>query len=189
MVVVFAGFVITGCAGTQQKAHTHSPESVFTESQGTVIPAGFGELVLQASIKTHPAGFYPLESGDSHHGADHYPFAVRIGGQSATWHVEGVKADTPKYAPDGTDPKDPEAGPGMRYTLNKKLLLNVGMHDVRIALPDDSIKAFAKVTVAAGKTAVVTFKPVYKMKDLPVRSPSYRKGIAKLEVFVNDQKQ
>lgn len=189
MVVVFAGLFLAGCAGVQQKAHTHNSESAFTESQGTAIPAGFGELALQGSIKTHPAGFYPLESGDSHHGSDHYPFVVSIGAQSTTWNVKGVKADTPKYAPDGSDPKDPEAGPGMRYSLDKRLLLKPGVYDVRIELPDDGVEASAKVTVVEGKAVSVNVKPIYRMKDLPVRSPCYRKGVSSIEVLVNGAKQ
>lgn len=190
-VCVLSAILMTGCA---PKRHTHdyaqqqASGKVFTEVAGDVIPKGLGVVHVLTSLKTHPAGFYPLESVDSHHGSDHYPFVLVIGEQAATLNVTGVNADTPKYAPDGSTPKDPEAGPGMRYTLDKRLSLKPGAYDIRLELPDDNASAVARISIVEGKAAVVEFRPIYKMKDLPVRMQSYRKGVSSLEVYVDGKK-
>ncbi|MCE5201708.1 MAG: hypothetical protein LLF78_04275 [Synergistaceae bacterium] len=190
--LVLTGLLLAGCAAGQLNTHNHDSQvsrDTFVEAIAEAVPAGFGYLVIQTSIKTHPEGFYPMESSASHHGADHYPFVVTVGQQSVTWSVEGAQADTPKYAPDGSTPKDPEAGPGMRYSLDKRLRLKPGIYDVRIELPDDNAISVAKVTIREGRTAVVEFKPLYKMKNLPFRMPSYLKGVSSLEVYIDGKKQ
>lgn len=191
-VVLLIGLLMTGCAGMQQKTHSHDSlvaGDIFVEATRDAVPAGFGQLVIQTTIKTHPEGFYPMESASSHHGTDHYPFAVTVGTQSATWSVKGVQADSPKYAPDGSTSKDPEAGPGMRYTFDKRLRLKPGTYDVRLDLHDDNVTSTAKVTIQDGKSVVIEFKPVYRNKDFPVRMPSYRKGINSLEVYIDGKQQ
>lgn len=192
MVVLLVGLLMTGCAGMQQKTHSHDSKvagDTFVEASGEALPAGFGDLVIRTAIKTHPEGFYPMESASSHHGTDHYPFTVTVGAQSATWSVTGVQSDTPKYAPDGSTPNDPEAGPGMRYALDKRLRLKPGTYDMRLDLPDDNVTSIAKVTIQDGKSVIIEFKPVYRNKTFPVLMPSYRKGINSLEVYIDGKQQ
>ncbi|MCJ7786395.1 MAG: hypothetical protein MUP41_20885, partial [Desulfobacterales bacterium] len=89
---------------------------VFKQAQeGESIPGEFVELTITSSIKTHPEGFYLLESKRSLHGKAGYPFLINIDGQAATWKVDGQKESTPTYDENGK--RSPEGGEGMKYNL------------------------------------------------------------------------
>ena len=94
-------FRFSGAEPLQKKyrqGHRVLKTDVFTEpGDGEVIPAGFAELTIKASIKTHLEGHYVLESRESLHGKEKYPFLVRIDGQAARWEVVGVRDVKPAY--------------------------------------------------------------------------------------------
>ncbi|MDP2156637.1 MAG: hypothetical protein Q8K68_02875, partial [Nitrospirota bacterium] len=79
-----------------------------------------------------------LESKESLHGKVKYPFVVNIDGQAARWEVDGVKDVKPAYDADGKTSRDPEAGEGFRYVLEKKIRLRAGSHRVFFGLPEDN---------------------------------------------------
>jgi hypothetical protein len=115
---VLIGLAIAGCgiAAKQITLKSQSERtSVFTEVQaGEPIPKGFADLIIRADIKTHLEEYYFLESKESIHGKQGYPFLLNINGQAVVWKVAGIKESKPKHDKDGKRSLHPEAGDGMR---------------------------------------------------------------------------
>jgi hypothetical protein len=149
--------------------------------EGTV-PAGFGDLIIKASIKT------PLESKESLHEKPGYPFLLNIDGQAVLWKMDGRKVTIPRYDDKGKTSLDPDAGVGMKYILEKRVRLAAGVYKVFFALPGDDYFIETDATVKEGKQAVLEFKPVYQYKTFPTRIPTFEKGIKKFEVYLNNEK-
>src|SRR3990172_1571800 len=105
--------------------------------EGEPIPREFVELTIRSSIKTHLEGFYLLESKRSFHGKAGYPFVANIDGQAVTWKVDGQKENIPTHDENGK--RSPEGGKGMRYNLQKKILLRAGSHQIFLALPGENL--------------------------------------------------
>ena len=82
-------------------------------------PQGFADLVVKAEIKTHREGYYIAESKESPHGKPGYPFVLNVDGQAAVWKVDGQKDVKPASDEKGKTSKDPEAGTGIKYVLEK----------------------------------------------------------------------
>jgi hypothetical protein len=147
----------------------------------TTLPKGFVDLTITSSIKTHLEGFYLLESKDSLHGKPGYPFVLNIDGQAVTWKVDGQEEDTPPY--DESGKISPEGGDGMRYNLQKKILLRVGAHNVFFALPEEELLLRFEFELQAGKSNVLEFRPVYRHHGKQPRHFSH--GVAEVEVVLN----
>lgn len=164
---------------------TSEQSDVFTEVAGyEAAPSGYGDVVITASIKTHLEGCYAGESRTSAHGKDAYPFLFNIDGQAALWKVEGKRHELPKYI-DGKTSRDPEAGDGMKYILNKKIRLRVGSHRLFFGLPEDDYSCEFVISVNEGETQMLEFKPEYKYKTLPTRIPTYMKGVSYYVILAN----
>ena len=159
---------------------------VFTVLKNADAPAqGFAVLTIKATIKTHLAGYYALESKDSLHGKPGYPFLINIDGQAETWKVDGQRESLPLYHKDGKTSHDPDAGEGIKYVLEKRLRLNAGIHKVFIGLPGDDYFKEIEISLTEGDTYTLEFRPVYKYKTRPTRIPRFEKGIKEFEVFLN----
>ena len=156
---------------------------VFNEvlSEGP-IPAGFADVVIRLSVKTPVAGYYPLEAKRS---AAAYPFVVNIDDQAVQWQAEGKKHVLSKYV-DGKTSRDPEAGEGMKYMLEKKVRLAAGSHKVFLGLPEESQFTMADVSVKSGGLYTLEFKPKYRYKTIPTRIPTFLKGVDRLEVIFTE---
>jgi hypothetical protein len=135
--------------------------------------------LLRASIKT------PLESDNSLYGRPGYSFLVNIDGQAAMWAVGGIKDSKPAYDTDGKTSRDPEAGEGIKYVLEKRLRLRAGQHHVFFGLPEENYSTITDIMLQDGEKAVLEYKPIYRYKTLPTRIPTFLKGIDKYEVFLN----
>ncbi len=126
MFLIAIGIILTGCGvATKDIARMSQSEKtdVFTEViSGESAPAGYGDVVIKASLKTPLAGYYPLESKSSARGKEIYPFVLNMDGQAVHWQVEGQKHVLPEYVY-GKTSRDPEAGEGMKYLLEKKVRL------------------------------------------------------------------
>ena len=84
-------------------------------------------MVIKASLKTHlPGEGTLLESGSSPHGGPFYHFTVNIDGQAVTWKVPGQRENLPVVK----DRDSQDEGDGMRYTLEKKIRLRAGTHQI-----------------------------------------------------------
>ncbi|MBI5075828.1 MAG: hypothetical protein HZB62_11780 [Nitrospirae bacterium] len=191
IVVMLTELSLLGCGTAANKIQAGSQSvrtDVFMEvKDGGTIPKGFADLVIKATIKTHIEGYYVLESKESRHGKQKYPFLVNIDGQAAQWEVDGIKDVKPAYAADGKTSRDPEAREGFKYVLEKKLRLNAGPHKVFFGLPEDNYSTEVKISLMEGEMNILEFRPMYKTKSIPTRSPTFMKGIDKYEVFLNNK--
>lgn len=190
-VIVAALGLMAGCSGAATMIHARSQSEradVFQEMpEGVSISAGYADLVIKASIKTHLEGYYADEPKDSAHGRESYPFLINIDGQAVLWKAEGKKHELPKYV-DGIASRDPEAGNGMQYVLEKKVRLAAGAHKVFFGLPEEPYYTEADITAVSGNAYVLEFKPKYWHKHVPTRMQTFLKGIYMYEVYVNGVK-
>jgi hypothetical protein len=186
MIVIAIGIILVSC-GTATKEIARMSQSektgVFTEATAEgPIPAGSADVLIKASIKTPPERYYALESKESAHGKPGYTFLVNIDGQAALWKAEGRKHDLPKYI-DGKTSRDPEAGEGMKYVLEKRIRIAPGAHRVFFGVPGEAYYTSTDITVMSGVLYVLEFKPVYRYKTLPTRIPTFLKGISNYRIF------
>jgi hypothetical protein len=187
MVTIIA--ILAGCGATTREIARMAQsvkEDVFTEVQaeGTV-PANLSYLLVKTSIKTPLEGYYVLESKASMHGKPGYPFLLNIDGQAVLWEVEGRKETIPRYDEKGKTSRDPDAGVGIKYSLEKRVELAPGIHKVFLALPGEDYFIEADISVKAGVHAVLEFRPVYRYKTYPTRIRTFLKGIKQYEVYLN----
>jgi len=188
-VAALTGLSLLGC-GTKAKeiqARSQSEKTdIFTEvKDGGSIPKGFVDLNIKANIKTHIEGYYILESKESQHGKQKYPFVLSISGQAARWEVDGVKEMNPEFYADGKTSHDPTAGLGFKYVLEKKIRLKAGTHNVFFGLPEDNYALGVDISLKEGEMSILEFKPIYMTKSIPTRIPTFMKGVNKYEVFLN----
>ncbi|MCL4477189.1 MAG: hypothetical protein M1508_13375 [Nitrospirae bacterium] len=183
---------LLGCGTAAKEIQSRSlgeKLDVFTEiSNESEIPKGFADLIINANIKTHIEGYYVLESKESLHGKPGYPFVINIDGQGIKWKVDGVKDIRPAYEADGKTSRDPEAGEGLKYVLEKKIRLHAGTHKVFLGFPEENFFAEGEVTLTEGGENILEFKPVYRYKTHPTRIPTFLKGIKEYEVYLNGNK-
>ena len=178
---------IVACADSMKQISRMSQSErvdVFTEvTADEPVPSGFSDVVIKASIKTPLEGYYSLESKESAHGKPDCTFLVNIDGQAVQWKVAGQKHELPAFI-DGKTSRDPEAGEGMKYVLEKKVRLASGAHNVFFGLPGDAYCITTAITLKSGVSYVLEYKPVYWYKRLPTRIPTFLKGIERYEVVV-----
>ncbi|MDA8239202.1 MAG: hypothetical protein M0Z67_02400 [Nitrospiraceae bacterium] len=180
---------LLGCGTAAKEIQSRSlggKTDVFKEvSNGSAIPKGFADLIIKANIKTHVEGYYVLESKESLHGKQGYPFVFNIDGQGITWKLAGVKDIKPSYEADGKTSRDPEAGEGLKYVIEKKLRLAIGRHRVYFGLPEDKYAVEFEIALGDGEIGVLEFKPIYRTKRIPTRIPTFLKGIDKYAAFLD----
>lgn len=190
--MIMLGIVFAGCGTTAKEIQMRSQSEktdVFTEvKDGGIIPKGFAELIIKANIKTHIEGYYVLESKESVHGKQKYPFLVNIDGQAALWKVDGIKDSRPAYDGNGKTSHDPEAREGMKYTFEKRVRLATGTHKVFLGFPEENFLMEVEVTLTEGGENILEFKPVYRYKTHPTRIPTFLRGIKEYEVYLNANK-
>ena len=159
---------------------------VFAEVPGDGnVPAGFVVLVIKASIKI-PLEEDCLDSKTPAQGRSDYPFLVNIDGQAVLWMAEGQKETIPLYER-GYTSRDPDAGTGIEYRLEKKIRLAVGMHKIVFGLPKKEYLSAFKVTLNSGESQVLEFKPRYRYKTYPLRIPTFLNGLENYEAILNGQ--
>jgi hypothetical protein len=155
---------------------------VFTEAADGPAEPGKVDLILRISIKTHPQGFYLLESDKSLHGKPGYPFIVTIDGQTTVWRVDGQPEATPSY--DAAGIRTPEGGEGRRYALEKRLRLTAGAHMIEIDLPEEPYAQSIRVVLEErGKPYLLELRPVYQRPGN--RRPTFLHGISRLDPFMD----
>jgi hypothetical protein len=157
--------LISGCASVTKQSDTAcdgpwagGPVTEITMTEGSTL--GRGDLVIKATIKTHPVGFYLFEPRSHLHGKPGFPFVVVIDDKTFEWHDDGQREVLPFYDEKG-DPM-PEGGEGIRYTIEKKLVLSPGRHRVTLELPSEKKSITVSAELVGDRTAyVLEFKPVY----------------------------
>jgi hypothetical protein len=185
LILVIFMIALGGCAATQQiKIKSQSERTdVFQEVPKDALPsAGFADLSIRASIKTHLKGAFPIEFGDTRHGEPDYPFIINVDGQAAIWKVDGqretIRAESVKEM-------NPETGEGMRYILEKRIRLAPGMHRVFFSLPSEKVAMEMQVALVEGDANSLEFRPVYR-SALRV-SENFISGISRFKAYFNGQ--
>jgi hypothetical protein len=187
-IVVVLGFM-AGCSGAATMINAKSQSGrtdVFRELPGEgSIPAGYADVVVKASIKTHIEGYYADESKDSAHGKEVYPFLINIDGQAVLWRVKGEMHQLPTFI-EGKTSRDPEAGEGMKYVLEKKIRVAAGSHRVFFGLPEEPYCLAADISVTSGRSYVLEFQPKYWHKHLPTHIPTFLRGVNTYEMSLSE---
>ncbi len=178
---------LSGCALTTTEIARRSKSTrtdVFSEApwEGPA-PAGFVDLVVKATVKIPPQPGATAEQTSS------LPFLVNIDGQAVQWAAAGHQENTPRYTAAGYESRDPEAGLGIRYRLEKTIRLASGTHRVIFGLPREGFLSAFKITLPERKSQVLEFLPLYRSDDQykrgPVRLPSFARGIAGYQARLN----
>jgi hypothetical protein len=169
-ILLVVGFVvimasISGCASvaTQTDILCEGPlaDGPVVEVPTAVNPTpGMVGMIIKATIKTHPEGFYLLEPESHMHGKTGFPFVVVIDNKTFEWHDDGRREVLP-FCDENGDPM-PEGGEGIRYTVERELLLNPGPHRVTLKLPSEKKNITVPLEpVADHAPHILEFKPVY----------------------------
>jgi len=181
--------ILSGCGSAAKTIAARSASErsdVFTEVAGSeAAPSGYADVLITASIKTHPEGFYKGEASAQAHGMEAYPFLFNIDGQAAVWKAEGRKHELPSYV-DGKTSKDPEAGEGVKYVLHKKIRLRAGSHKLFFGLPEDDYYREVVINFKEGDAQMLEFRPEYKYKTRPTRIPTYLQGVSSYDILLNN---
>ena len=139
-------------------------------------------MIIKATIKTHPEGFYLLEPKSHMHGKTGFPFVVVIDDKAFEWHDDGHSEMLPFFDEKG-DPM-PEGGDGIRYTIEKKVLINQGRHRVTLKLSSEkkSITVCAEL-VGDRESHILEFKPVYNGPE--TRRFGFLYGVVDMHAFLD----
>lgn len=180
--------VMTGCAGNGhiiETAKVGVREDVFQKVDGNVIPAaGYSDMQILSSIKTHREGAYIFEKSD--HGKPGFLLLVNIDG-----HVLPLGGEMRHETGEHIGQRDPEAGVGTRYTFNHSIRLKPGLHMVTVAIPDDDIVWKKEIHIKEGKNRM-EIKPVYRKANRKrgigfLGDTSYSQGIKAVRVLMNNE--
>ncbi len=173
-----------GCGGTVKQIPTESQAmrtDVFTEvKHQQPLPKGTVDLMIKASIKTPPVGYYLLESSPSREEKEGYPFELNIDGEEIVWRVKRKSEATPRYDENGRT--IPEGGEGIRYVLEKKIRLRPGFHHVVFGLPDENYYTEVKISLKEGKPHTLEFQPAYGTRK---GGRSFYHGIKSYDAFLD----
>jgi hypothetical protein len=182
--IIFA-LLLGGCATNtavteqiQKKAMEQG--SVFEELKTGTPGAGFGVLIIRATMKTVKEGFYPLESKTALHGKSEYPFVFNIGGQGVVWMAKGTADIQPRQI---DNHRNPEGGDGVKYTLEKKISLKTGSYRIYVGLAEEKLQKTVDIDLAAGSASILEFKPVYGRDK--GWGPRFYKGVRDFEIFLD----
>jgi hypothetical protein len=176
---------LSGCGHAMKVIHEkeHSLRAdVFTEiREDRIVPEGFADLSIKASIKTHDVGYF-FEPESSLHGKPGYPFVINIDGQAVIWKVEGEEESTPLYVKE--EKHLPEGGKGRCYNLDKKVRLSAGSHHVFFGLPGEEYYTESNLILKSGESYTLEYKPFYDQSG-PLHHTEFVYGVKKLEVYLN----
>ena len=183
--IVLLALLFLGCSGTEnliKEKMISSRTDVFSEITGESQPLnGFSDLLITAQVKTHSERHYPWQEKGLPADERKFRYLFNIDGQAVTWDVAGKVEDTPVYDENGK--KTFDGGEGIKYSLEKRIRLRAGPHDVFLALPSEDVISQAEITVEPGIQYKLEYKPIYDWDHL--HHQSYRHGIGGFEVFFN----
>jgi hypothetical protein len=176
--------ILSGCVSTTNEIARWSSGArtgVFVETPaGGTPPAGFVDLVVSAAIKIPSSSSQEIQE---------YPVLLNIDGQAVRWSVNGQRESLPLYDKDGYPSRNPDAGDGMKYRLEKRIRLATGLHKIVFALPNEDYLSEFKIRLSEGETWVLEFKPHYRFAAHPRRMPVFRttflQGIERYDAVLN----
>ena len=189
-IFITSGLLFGGCATNTavkeqiQKKAVEQAAAFEGMKDGTTID-GFSVLTIRATMKTPIEGFYPLESKSALHGKPEYPFVFNIGGQGVVWLAKGLP-DKQTESIDGK--KNPEGGQGIKYTLEKRIMLKPGDYKIYVGLTEENLQKEFDVTIFEGKTRVLLFMPLYFTGRYTRNTGSFYRGLRDFEVYLSGKK-
>ena len=175
-ILILAGCTSTPASVPCQIANTGS--SIAECDPSAPIPSRKGSLTIKTSFKTHQRDYYPLESDDSFHGSERIPIKVTINDAHVLWHISGKPHSLPSYNPDGSRNRNPEAGEGMMYTLEKTIIVDPGTYIITVTIGNDITVENIDVVIEPGIPQIVELLPEYYFCTRGSRSRSHFHGIA-----------
>ncbi len=185
VLLVSLAIIFTNCGAAREQIRTQSVterEGVFQEvatAEGP--PAGFADVVIKASLKTHlPGKGTLLESGDSPHGGPFYSFVLNIDGQAVTWKVPGQRENIPVLR----DRHSQEEGDGMKYGLEKRIRLRAGTHRIFLGVSEEDYTKTVTVNLQEGKSYTLEFQPIYPRYKQG--HPAFRLGLLGFNVRIDN---
>lgn len=187
-IFITSGLLFSGCTShtavrEQIQMKSMEPGAVFEELKDGSSTVGFTVLTIKATMKTVKEGFYPLESGSALHGKPGYPFVFNIGGQGVVWMAKGFPDIQPSHI---DDKRNPEGGEGVKYTLEKKVMLKPGSYRLYVGLTEENFQKEIDIVLSGENTNILEFKPVYR-RDRGW-GPRFYKGLSDFEVFLDGKK-
>ena len=183
--VALLAIALAGCATNTAvtdriRAKSMEQGAVFQElTDGTPMP-GFSVLTIQATMKTPKEGFYLLEFKSALRGKPEYPFVFNIGGQGVTWLAKGTP-DVQRKDVEGK--RNPEGGEGIKYFLEKRIMLKPGTYKIYVGLTEEALQKEVDVTLSEGKVSVLQFIPVYFTGRFIRNTGSFYRGLRDFEVY------
>jgi hypothetical protein len=186
LLLIMAVTLVNGCVNNSALIRTSSTSirnDIFQElSNGGPVPAGYADVRITLSLKTHKPGIY---SARDIHGTPEYRLLINVDGQAVLLHGSLQKENS---EPRGL--RDSEAGEGIRYQFNKKLRLNAGTHKVVIAFPADDLAVEREIYLPEGSNNSLVLEPVYgatpgMQRPGFIGATSFEKGIKGFWVVLN----
>jgi hypothetical protein len=187
LLLVMALMLVSGCAESSAliKANSTSVRTdIFEElTNGGLVPQGFTDLRITATLKTHKPGIY---SATDIHGTPDYKLLLNVDGQAVQ-----LRGSLQKENSETRGLVDPEAGDGIRYRFSKSLRLKAGTHRIVVAIPDDGIAVKREITLVEGNVNNLVLEPIYSTapgKRRPWASTtSFMEGIRGIRLTLNNK--
>jgi len=174
------------CGAAREQIRTHSlseREGVFQEvTTAAGPPAGFADVVVKASFKTHLSGdCLLLESRTSPHGQPTYRFILNIDGQAVTWDAPGQRENIPVVG----NRHSQDEGDGMKYGIEKRIRLRAGTHRIFLGVSEEDLTKTVTVNLQEGKSYTLEFQPIYPRYSKRGH-PAFRLGFLGFNALFNN---
>jgi hypothetical protein len=183
--IVLLALLFLACSGTKnliEEKMISGRTEVFSEITGeSQPPDGFRDLLIKAQVKTHSERHYPWQEKGLPADELKVRYLFNIDGQAVVWDAAGKEEDTPVYDENGKRTFD--GGKGIKYSLDKRIRLHAGPHNVFLALPSENVISQSEIIIEPGIQYTLEYKPIYDWDHL--HHQSYRHGIGGFEVFFN----
>lgn len=178
--------VMSGCTRNEEllkRSSITTSSDVFREVPlEEKVSSGYSKLTIYSSVKTPRPGDRLFDN--SKPGTSVYVLLINIDGQ--TERINGIVTEdsSSKF-------NDPEAGVGIRYIFEKKVLIRSGRHNLIIAGPEDGIAVEKVINLVDGTDNFFLLKPKYggvairKKPSVYGSGPRFTNGIRGFDTFFN----
>ena len=182
MSALAVAMMISGCAGSSALIRTSSTSTrtdIFKEvSNGGQVPAGYADLRVTSSVKTHSPGI-----NSDIHGTNDYKLLVNVDGQAVQ-----LQGNLREENSEARGLRDSEAGKGIRYRFSSNLRLKAGTHKIVIAVPADDFAMEREITLSEGSNNLVlepTYRATSGKRRLGISKLSFKQGLRSFRIFLN----